>query len=98
MSTTVTLQLNATDAAGDWATRTCGDSRTGTGSLGDGIRATPRITDDVVIHVSELRGAVEAIRRGPSSINLAETRSDAGDITWGTPALYCGMRFAISFA
>lgn len=98
MSTTVTLQLNAIDVAGDWATRSAGNARTGTGRLGSGVRrdGTQGVTDETIVLVSQLRGAVEAIRRGAHSPNIAESRSDVAEIGWGTPALYCGMRFAFA--
>lgn len=98
MSTIVTLQLNATDVAGDWATRSAGTARTGTGSYGDPRRrVVSRRVDELAVYMSELRGAVEAIRQDVHSASMADTRSSRADVEWGTPALYCGMRFAVDF-
>lgn len=97
MSTTVTLQLNATNVAGDWATREAGSARTGTGRLASrGNRS--RRGDRVAVYLSELRGAVEAIRRGAHSPNLADSRTDVAEISFGTPAMYCGIRFSVGQA
>lgn len=99
MSTNVTLQLNATDIAGDWATRSAGAARTATGPLGArGRRISARRDDYVAVYLSELRGAVESIRRGAYSPNVPESRTEVADLGWGTPALYCGIRFAIDVA
>ncbi|MCW2925380.1 MAG: hypothetical protein JWM98_2784 [Thermoleophilia bacterium] len=99
MSTTVTLQLNAANVAGDWATRSAGTARTGTGDLGASSRAprSPR-TDEIAVYLSELRGAVESIRRGAHSPSLADSRTEVAELAFGTPAMYCGIRFAIGFA
>ncbi|MEO6867872.1 MAG: hypothetical protein ABI200_07615 [Gaiellales bacterium] len=98
MSTTVTLQLNATDVAGDWATRTAGEARTGTGPFGDPLaRPVSRRTDELAVYMNELRGAVEAIRQDVHSPSIAETHTSRADIDWATPALYRGMRFVLDF-
>ena len=99
MSTFVTMQLNATTAAGDWATRPAGEARTGTGALGAASRRiASRRTDEVMVYMSELRGAVEAIRRGAHSPNIADSRTETLDLSFGTPALYTGIRFAVGYA
>lgn len=96
MSTFVTLQLNATDVAGDWATRSAGTARTGTGSFGARERSVAaRRSDQVAIYLGELRGAVEAMRSGAHSPNMSDSRTEVAELGWGTPAMYCGMRFAI---
>lgn len=99
MSTTVTLQLNATNVAGDWATRPAGEARTLTGALGARSRRVhTRRTDEVAVYLNELRGAVESIRRGAFSPNIADSRTEIAELGFGTPALYCGIRFAIDLA
>lgn len=101
MSTTVTLQLNAINVAGDWATRPAGSARTGTGRLGgETVRvARPsRVSDELAIHLFGLRGAIEAVRRGTHSPTLADSRTGDDDVAFGTPALYRGMWFAIGNA
>jgi hypothetical protein len=99
MSTTVTLQLNASTAAGDWATRPAGEARTGTGDLGArtrGVNASRQ--DEIAVYLSELRGAVESIKKGAHSPTLADSRTDAVELGYGTPAMYCGIRFVVDFA
>lgn len=99
MSTTVTLQLNATDVAGDWATRPAGTSRTGTGALGArsrGVNAGRQ--DELAVYLSELRGAVESIKRGAHSPSIADSRTNVAELGFGTPALYCGIRFVVDYA
>lgn len=99
MSTFITMQLNATDVAGDWATRDAGTARTGTGTFGPRERtAEMRRSDEVAIHLFDLRGAVEAMRSDVHGDTLADSRTDARTVGWGTPALYCGMRFALGQA
>lgn len=94
MSTTVTLQLNAIDHAGDWANRPATQAQTRTGELGAGHRHVNASADEqVLIRMSELRGAVEAIRSGAHSPTLADSRTEEAVVGFGTPALYCGMRF-----
>lgn len=96
MSTTVTLQLNATDHAGDWATRSAGTARTTTGAFGARQRTVrPRRDDQVAVYLSELRGAVESIKRGAYSPCVTDSRTEVAELGYGTPAMYCGMRFAI---
>ena len=96
MTTTVTLQLNAIDVAGDWATRHAGTARTGTGKLGARTRSVQsRRTDEVAVHLNELRGAVESIKRGAHSPNLADSRTEVAEVGYGSPAMYLGMRFYI---
>ena len=96
MSTTVTVPLNATNVAGDWATRSAGTARTGTGALGARTRSIhARRTDEVAVYLSELRGAVESIKRGAHSPSLADRRTEVVEVAYGTPALYCGMRFYV---
>lgn len=95
----VTLQLNATTVAGDWATRPAGAARTGTGDLGAQTRSVNASRDDeVAVYLSELRGAVESIRRGAHSPSIADSRTDVIELGYGTPALYSGIRFAIEIA
>lgn len=92
----VTLQLNATNVAGDWATRHAGTARTGTGALGARTRSVQaRRTDEVAVYLNELRGAVESIRRGAHSPSIADSRTDVAEIGYGTPALYQGLRFCV---
>ena len=96
---TVTLQLNATNVAGDWATRPAGMARTGTGELGARTRTVrARRDDEVAVYLSELRGAVESIKRGAHSPSLADTSTHPDEHGYGTPALYCGIRFVVDFA
>ncbi|MCW2922480.1 MAG: hypothetical protein JWL76_2354 [Thermoleophilia bacterium] len=96
MSTTVTLQLNATNVAGDWAMRPAGLARTGTGALGARTRnVASRRSDQVAVYLNELRGAVESIKRGAHSPSMADSYTDVAEIAYGTPALYSGMRFYI---
>lgn len=95
-ATTVTLQLNATDFAGDWATRSAGEARTGTGAYGDPFRRpAARRVDQIAVYMNELRGAVEAIKQEVHSPNIVDTRSSRANVEYGTPALYTGMRFAL---
>jgi len=99
MSTTVTLQLNATDHAGDWANRPVGSAGSGTGSLGAPTRTLePHRGDDFVVAMSELRGIVDSIKRGTHSPNMADSRTDIVEVGYGTPIMYTGMRFAIGYA
>ena len=99
MSTTVTLQLNATNVAGDWATRPAGLARTGTGDLGARTRTVnARRDDEIAVYLSELRGAVESIKRGAHSPSMADSRTDVAELGYGTPAMYCGIRFVVDFA
>jgi hypothetical protein len=94
--TTVTLQLNATDVAGDWATRNAGTARTGTGRLGARARTVQsRRTDEVAVFLNDLRGVVESIRRGAHSPSIADSRTDIAEVGYGTPLMYHGIRFAI---
>lgn len=96
MSTIVTLQLNATNAAGDWATRSAGTARTGTGALGARSRSVrSRRTDEVAVYLNELRGAVESIKRGAHSPSMADSRTEIAEVGYGAPAMYSGMRFYI---
>ena len=96
MATFVTLQLNAIDVAGDWAVRSAGTARTGTGALGARTRRVhTRRTDHVAIYLSELRGAVEAMKADTHSPNIAESRTEAAEVEFGAPALYHGMRFSL---
>ncbi len=96
MSTTVTLQLNAINVAGDWATRSAGTARTGTGALGArNRRIHARRADEVAVYLSELRGAVESIKRGAHSPSIADSRTEVVGVAYGTPALYRGMRFYV---
>jgi hypothetical protein len=96
MSTTVTLQLNATNVAGDWATRPAGEARTGTGSLGARTRTVQsRQVDEVAVLLSDLRGAVESIRRGAHSPSIADSRTEVAELGYGTPLMYQGLCFAI---
>ncbi|MCB0878581.1 MAG: hypothetical protein KDC46_06330 [Thermoleophilia bacterium] len=95
-TTTVTLQLNATNVAGDWATRSAGTSRSGTGHLGRTSRIfRSRRTDEVAVHLFDLRGAVESIRKSPFSSSMVENRTDAVEVGYGTPLMYHGIRFAV---
>lgn len=101
MSTSVTLQLNAINVAGDWATRSAGSARTGTGNLGAAVagRELPtHATNELAIHLSGLRGAIEAIRRGSHGPTIADSRTEHVDVQFGSPALYRGMWFAIGNA
>jgi len=99
MSATVTLQLNAINVAGDWATRSAGSARTGTGQLGARTRRVhPRRTDEVAIYLSELRGAVESIKRDAYSPSMHDSRTDAVELGYGAPAMYHGIRFAVDCA
>ncbi len=96
MSTTVTLQLNATNYAGDWATRPAGTARTGTGRLGARTRSVhTRQVDAVAVHLNELRGAVESIKRGAFSPSIETSRTDIADVEYGTPLMYRGMCFIV---
>ncbi len=96
MSTTVTLQLNAINVAGDWATRPAGEARTGTGDLGARTRSVnARHSDEVAVFLSELRGAVESIKRGAHSPSIADSRTEVAELGYGTPAMYTGMRFYV---
>jgi len=98
MSTIVTLQLNGTDHVGDWATRPAGEARTATGALGGRLGTRTRREDEIVCYLAELRGAVESIRRGPISPTMADSRTEDVELAYGTPAMYCGIRFAIDYA
>lgn len=96
--TTVTLQLNATNVAGDWATKPAGTARTGTGALGARTRGVQaRRTDEVAVYLNELRGAVESIRRGAHSPSIADSRTEVAEVAYGEPAMYRGIRFAMGF-
>jgi hypothetical protein len=96
MTTTVTLQLNATNVAGDWATRPAGSARTGTGRLGARSRSVhSRRSDEIAVHLGELRGAVESIRRGAFSPSISESRTEIVEVGFGTPLMYMGIRFAV---
>ncbi len=96
MSTTVTLQLNATNVAGDWATRPAGTAVTGTGALGARTRSVnSRRSDQVAVYLNELRGAVESIKRGAHSPSMSDSRTEVAELGFGTPAMYSGMRFYI---
>ena len=96
MTTTVTLQLNATNVAGDWATRSAGTARTGTGRLGRRTRTVQsRKGDEVAVLLSELRGAVESIRKSPFSASLVENRTDVIDVNYGSPLMYHGICFVV---
>lgn len=96
MTTIVTLQLNATNVAGDWATRSAGTARTGTGEMGARTRSVhTRHMDQVAVHLNELRGAVESIKRGAHSPSMADSRTDIAEVGYGAPAMYMGMRFYI---
>lgn len=95
----VTLQLNATTVAGDWATRPAGDARTGTGELGAPTRSVNAgLDDEIAIYLADLRGAVESIKRGAHSPTIADSRTEMIELGYGTPALYSGIRFAIEVA
>lgn len=95
-ATFVTLQLNATNVAGDWATREAGSARTGTGDLGARTRTVhSRRSDEVAVYLSELRGAVESIKRGAHSPSIADSRTDVAEVGYGTPLMYHGIRFAV---
>lgn len=99
MSTTVTLQLNATDHAGDWANRPVGSAGSGTGALGASSRVVePSRSDEFVVVMSELRGVVDSIKRGVHSPNMADSRTEIAELGYGTPIMYTGMRFAIGYA
>jgi hypothetical protein len=95
---TVTLQLNSVETAGDWANRpTFEGSRTATGELGARTRrVNARHDDHVAVYLSELRGGIESIKRGAYSPNMPDSRTEVADIDYGTPALYCGMRFSVA--
>ncbi len=96
MSATVSLQLNATNVAGDWATRNAGTARTGTGDLGARTRSVQtRRSDEVAVYLNELRGAVESIKRGAHSPNIMDSRTEVAEIAFGSPAMYSGLRFYI---
>ena len=88
MSTTVTLQLNATNVAGDWATRSAGTARTGTGALGARTRSVTwrdvpnltwkvdRILDHSVVLFNVIQnpdGRIAGIRQNGNGF---ESRSD----------------------
>jgi hypothetical protein len=101
MSTFVTLQLNASPVAGDWATRSAGAARTAT-SLRE-RPAAPRSAarrelDELAVHLCGLRGAIESVKRGPCGPSVAITRTGHADVTYGSPALYRGMWFALGSA
>jgi hypothetical protein len=97
MSTTVTLQLNATNVAGDWATRSAGTARTGTGELGERTRSVhTNQSDEVAVFLSELRGAVESIKRGAHSPNIGDSRTEVAALSYGTPRMYRGLCFLIA--
>lgn len=98
MTTTVTLQLNATNVAGDWATKPAGTARTGTGALGARTRSVQaRRSDEVAVYLNELRGAVESIKRGAHSPSIADSRTEVAEVAYGEPAMYRGIRFAMGF-
>lgn len=93
--TQITMQLNAIDHAGDWATRRAGQSRTATVATRMGRRAEDRVADEVAVRLHDLRGAVEAIKTGEHSPTLADTRTTHASLDYGTPAAYSGMWFAL---
>lgn len=96
MTTTVTLQLNAIDVAGDWAVRPAGTARTGTGALGARSRSVQsRRSDEVAVYLNELRGAVESIKRGAHSPSIADSRTEVVEVAYGEPAMYHGIRFCV---
>lgn len=87
MSTTVTMQLNADTVAGDWVTRPAGRARTATGSVQSAAAA------EVLVVLSDLRGAVESIRRGAYSPLMSESRTGVADVSYGSPIHYHAMWF-----
>lgn len=96
MSTTVTLQLNANNVAGDWANRSTGSSSIGTGDIGSPARRLPtRRSHEVAVLLSDFRGAVESIRRGAHSKSIAKSSTNAMDVSFGNPLMYQGIRFAV---
>lgn len=95
MSASISLQLNAVDVAGDWATRNAGESRTATGSVAAARTASAAHSDEIAIYIHGLRGGIEAMQRGAVSRSISDTRTNEGAMAWCTPALYCGMRFSI---
>lgn len=92
----VTLQIAAPGIAGDWVTRPAGDSRTlAGGRTGVGRRVPATRSDVLAITIGELRGAVEALRRGGCSIDISQTRTQHLAISYGEPAGYQGMGFVV---
>jgi hypothetical protein len=92
----VTLQLNASTVAGDWATLPAGASRSGTGDLGASTREVHTSqSDEIAVFLSELRGAVESIKRGAHSPSMPDSRTDVAQVSYGTPLMYRGMCFVI---
>lgn len=98
MPVTVTMQLNAINHAGDWATRSAGRAGTGTGALGARTRQTAamRAEAELAVRLNGLRGAVESMRRGVGRVTIADTATAETPSEFGTPAMYCGIRFAIA--
>lgn len=94
MTTTVTMQLNTADHAGDWANRPAAKAQTGTGTLGAWNRSVHMTkADELAVRMSDLRGTVEAMQTGAHSPTLADSSTGTAAVEFGAPALYCGMRF-----
>jgi hypothetical protein len=59
------------------------------------IERHPLDTKEIIVRLSDLRGAVEAMRGVPASVNIGESRSTSGQIRYGDPVGYRGMRFLL---
>lgn len=52
-------------------------------------------SNEVMVRLFDLRGAVEVMRGNPVSATIGESRSSRGAVCYGDPAGYRAMRFLI---
>lgn len=91
---TVTMQMNVgANEAGDWASRRAGRTATGTGWMLARTDAMGVASNELMIRLHGLRGAVEAMRSEPTGPTLSHNHSTRSCIGYGNPIGYRGMRF-----
>lgn len=91
---TVKMQVNVgTGDAGDWANRTAGRAATGTGWMLERPRTMSAAGYELIVRLSGLRGAIEAMREDAHGPTLSMNHSSRASIGYGNPIGYRGMRF-----
>lgn len=82
---------------GEWL-RSSADVGTATGSA---VGVCPRVTvatadDELLFQASVSRHVRELASRGPHGVTVAETRTSAADVDYGTPRMYWGLWFHLA--
>ncbi len=92
----VSMQVHvAANDVAEWASAGRARARTATSRMMSFGSEDRSARDEMLIRMRDLRGSIEAIRRGVTPSGVAQTRTNEGVVGYGHPASYMGLRFVV---